>query len=217
LSLAGLVLLRKQHGLIVPLLIVAANFLFICVVFLNITRFRVSVTLALIPLAAYGIVRVCELFRFRRYRKAVPVIVAAGLGFFLVFLPWAPDRPLIKDVYYIVANGIAESFIAERLEAEDIRGAERVLDKHLATEPPELLAYAQASGQVEIPVEAARLAGAFINLHQDGARIRNAQGDSEGASQFNHEADRLKEMSIKYDELIRWHHEQQGKQTPAVR
>jgi len=216
-SLAGLVLLRKQHGLITPLLIVAAIFVFICVGFLNISRFRFSLALALVPLAAFGIARVCELLWSCRYRQSLPAALATGLGLFVVFLPWAPDRPLIKDVYYIVANGVAENLIAERLEADDVKGAERVLNKHLSTEPEELREYAQASGEMEISVEAARLAGAFINLHLSGARIRNAQGDSAGASRFNYEAGRLQEMATKYDNLIRWHHEQLGKHTPAVR
>ena len=216
-SLAGLMLLKKKHGLIAPLLFVASIFVFICVVFLNITRFRVSLTLALVPIAAFGIVRICELLRNSRYRQALPAIFMAALGVFVAYLPWAPDRPVIKDTYFIVANEIAESFIAKRLEANDIKGAERVLNTHLNTEPEELREYAKASVDMDISIEAARLAGAFINLHQGGARIRNAQGDSVGAARFKHEAGRLQEMATKYENLIRWHHEQLGKNTHPVR
>ena len=215
LSVAGLILLRKQHGLIVPILIVAAMFLFICVVFLNIPRFRVSVALALIPLAAYGIVGTWELLRSGRYREAVPVVIAAGLGLFLGFLPWAPGRPQIKDTYYIVGNDIAKRFITERLETGDVQGAQRVLEKHLATEPSELLQYAQGSGHTIPPPDVAGLAGAFHSLHRDGARVSDAQGDSEGATKFMHEANRLSELSTRYNELVRWHLEQLGADAPV--
>jgi hypothetical protein len=135
------------------------------VVLYTVGRLRMPMAFALVEFAAVTLVTLARLLAARRIRRALMVVVAvfvlaAAIG---RPLPRGLSRVRVQD--YGVANEITLRLAEQRMAADDLRGALRLLTRQLETEPGELETLEPGGSSSTISLFAADLAGSFAPLH----------------------------------------------------
>jgi hypothetical protein len=182
LALLGLGLaLPRLRQLAVAYLLVGA-LLAPLLVFYVLSRFRVSLAVALIPFAAAALVTLLRWTGERRWgRCAAALVVLAVLGAW-TWRPLGADRALLRRADWVVP---LEVYYAPRMEDDfrrrDWGAAVALLDRALALEPPEVTAL--RAGEPPPDDDAVQYASVYGMVHFRLAQALERAGDAERAAE----------------------------------
>ncbi|HVH07666.1 MAG TPA: hypothetical protein VNE71_16865, partial [Myxococcota bacterium] len=181
LALLGLALaLPRLRQLAVAYLLVAA-LLAPLLVFYVLSRFRVSLALALIPFAAAALVTLLRWTAERRWGRCAAALVALAVLGAWTWRPLGADRALIRRADWVVP---LEVYYAPRMEDDfrrrDWRAAVALLDRALALEPPEVTAL--RAGEPPRNDDAVQYASVYGMVHFRLAQALERAGDTERAA-----------------------------------
>ena len=148
----------------------------VLVIFYQISRLRLPPVVAMIPFAAFGAVCLARLVRRSRYGRLSAALAATGVLAALLLRPLPDGRTLLRPADYGVTGEIARHLAGLRMEAGDLEGALRVVERQLAVEPPALRELDPAAGQARLAWHDAEASGAFAPLHGLAAELYAEQG-----------------------------------------
>jgi 4-amino-4-deoxy-L-arabinose transferase-like glycosyltransferase len=165
LALVGLLLAFRRSWEYALTVAYVACALMSLVVLYTLGRLRMPMAFALIPFAAITVVTLARLLAARTFRRALVVLAAVAILATAVGgpLPVGFSRVRVQD--YGVANQITLRLAEQRMAADDLRGALRLLTRQLETEPRELQLLEPSEFASTISRLAADLAGSFAPLH----------------------------------------------------
>ncbi len=167
------------------LAVAALGQLLVCVVFFNLSRFRLPIAMLMLPAAGYGLVEFAAAIRSRgAVRALVPTcgaLITAGL-ILAASLQSGPGRGAPRVADYGVSNKIAVHQIRRAVRAGDIDGALRLARRQLGTEPASLAAFDVSVGRSRLPAIDALASGSFAELHTAVAETFTRAGDPVSAS-----------------------------------
>ncbi len=136
-----------------------------CVIFYNLSRFRLPVAACLLALTGPGAAALAGLWRQGAVRRSAAAVALAVALTLIVSQPWVRMQPEIRLADYGVANEISEHLIRMQLTAGRLSTATRLVERQLRTEPRELMALEPSAEPSVVTVELAGLAGTFVVLH----------------------------------------------------
>jgi len=173
---AGLSLgLREDPGRVLLVATVAAAIL-VCVLFFNLSRFRLPIACLMMPLAGAGIAEIGRGVRHRRAGSVVRTTTAICVAGALVAVASTAGQPSIRVADYGVANKVA-IHLAALAERERHPGeALTIVTKQLTTEPVALSRIERGGGSARVDLAAARTAGSFAELHAVAAGLYAREG-----------------------------------------
>lgn len=139
LALVGILAALATRRAPVALLVFIALAILQFTSFYTLARLRCGLTIALLPLAGFGLAWLVRTARDRRFRHLVPVVVAAGL------FGWWVQRPLPTNSVLLSSTPYANSMTyyyrpewAKVLEDRDWERGEALMQNALAARPPYL-------------------------------------------------------------------------------
>jgi hypothetical protein len=181
LALLGLGLSLPRLRRLAPLYLLVGTLLAPLLVFYVLSRFRVTLAVAVIPFAAAAIVALARWASERRWaRTGAALVVLAALGAW-TSRPRAAGSPLIRRADWVVP---LETYYAPRMEdafrRRDWPAAVALLDRALRHEPPVVTAL-RAGAQAKDD-EAVRYASFFGMVHFRLAQALERAGDGERAA-----------------------------------
>ena len=148
-----------------------------CVVFFNLSRFRVPIACMMMPLAGAGVAEVVTLFGRRRQVGSLSRMIAAlCVAGALVGYAGARSRQVVRIADYGVANRIAIHMARVAVEQGRTAQALDVITKQLATEPPVLARLRPGGPAVRVSATDAKTAGTFADVHSVAARLYADEG-----------------------------------------
>jgi len=181
LALLGMALSLPRIGRLAPLYLLAGALVTPLLVFYVLSRFRVSLAVAVIPFAAAALVALLRRTLAKRWVVlAAALVTLAALGAW-TSRPLAADRTLIRRADWVVPF---ETYYAPRMEADfrrrDWRAAVALLDRALRHEPPAVTAL--RAGEPPRNEEGVRYASFFGMVHFRLAQALERAGDAERAA-----------------------------------
>lgn len=181
LALLGLVLaLPRARRLAPPYLLVGA-LVAPLLVFYTLSRFRVSLAVAVIPFAAAALVTLLRLAAARRGAASVAALALLAALAAWTWRPLAPDRTVIRRADWMVPF---ETYFGPRMEEHfrrrDWAAAVQLLDRALRAEPP--IVGAMRAGAPATDEESVRYASFFGMVHFRLAQALERAGDRERAA-----------------------------------
>jgi hypothetical protein len=188
--------LRRPAGQV--LLAHVAVGLITCVLFYNLSRFRLPVAACLLALVGPGAVGLASRWGQGSRTKVVSGLAAAIALMLVASRPWERVTPLIRLADYGVANEITEHRARRRLAAGDASGALELVERQLRTEPPELSALTPTAEAFNIPGHLARVAGAFVVLHEMAADLDGRLGQPAAAESHAGRAAMLRRIEARH-------------------
>ena len=182
LALLGLALaLPRARQLAVPYLLAAA-LLAPLLVFYVLSRFRVSLAVAVIPFAAAAVVTLLRWTTEGRWARCAAALAALALLGAWTWRPLVPNRALIRRADWVVP---LEVYYAPRMEdnfrRRDWGAAVALLDRALALEPPEVTAL--RAGAPPRDEESVHYASVFGMVHFRLAQALERAGDATRAAE----------------------------------
>jgi hypothetical protein len=188
LALVGLLLgLRRSWEWALTVAYVGCGLMSLVVLY-TLGRLRMPMAFALIALAAVTVVALAQLVAERRIGRALVVLAAVSVLATAIGrpLPVGVSRVRVQD--YGVANEITLRLAEQRIAADDLRGALRLLTRQLETEPEELKALEPSGSASTISLYAADLAGSFAPLHATRSDLLAHFGQRSEAERQRHRA-----------------------------
>jgi hypothetical protein len=138
----------------------------VCVLFFNLSRFRLPVACMMIPLAGGGCSLLFRLGRERRW-PALAMAVLSVSALAVAMVTGARDSGAnVRIADYGVANEIAAQMAARASSEGDQRRALAIALGQLETEPSELTEIRPGPQATSISVTLSGVAGTFVELHE---------------------------------------------------
>jgi 4-amino-4-deoxy-L-arabinose transferase-like glycosyltransferase len=187
LALVGLALASTDLRRSALLFLMVVGGVAVGVLALPLSRYRVPFVAAMIPFAAFAVVRAAMWASSRNWKPLAVLAAATGLLFAWTSRPLPPGHPLIFVAEYVAPYGY---FWSPRLQKARSAGeALQIMEASLRVEPPELAELAKrprivSSYQVE-------LAGAYVRIYRTYAQVLGAAGRKEDA-----------ERALRFSELL---------------
>jgi 4-amino-4-deoxy-L-arabinose transferase-like glycosyltransferase len=178
-----------------------------CVLFFNLSRFRLPIALMMMPIAGGGYAFIVEQLRARKRLGALlACALAAAVALGSVML--GPDREALRIADYGVANQITEQLARRSLAAgaanapgshQSLAAATALVERQLRTEPSELQRIEPGAAPTRVSVELSGIAGTFVGLHQLRAELAALSGDERLAAQQRRRAAVLRALNRPYE------------------
>jgi 4-amino-4-deoxy-L-arabinose transferase-like glycosyltransferase len=182
LALLGMALSLPRVRRLAPLYLLVASLLAPLLVFYTLSRFRVSLEVAVVPFAAAALVQLLRWTAGRRLAATGAALAAlAGLALW-TSRPLGPDRPLVRRADWVVPF---DTYYGPRMEdafrRRDWAAAVALLDRALREEPPTVTAL--RAGAPAADDEAVRYASFFGMVHFRLAQALERVGDAARAAE----------------------------------
>jgi len=198
LAIVGLAPALRRTRLTTVLVAYIASGMAVCVVFYNLSRFRLPLAVAMTALAGCGLVSIGQAVGRRDVRGALGRLAVVVLAALLVLAPWQPYAGHVRIADHGVANEIATHLARRSLAAGDMEQAATVIDRQLAIEPAELRAIEPGPQPTRVSVEMSAIAGGFAPLHDLMADVETRRGDLHEAAEHSRRAAVLRRINAPY-------------------
>ena len=177
LALLGLVLSLPRARRLAPLYLVVGTLVVPLLVFYTLSRFRVSLEVAVIPFAAAALVALVRWAAARHWAAAAAALVLLAALAAWTSRPLAPGRALIRRADWMVPF---DTYFGPRMEDDfrrrDWGAAVALLDRALRNEPP--IVTAMRAGAPATDEESVRYASFFGMVHLRLAQALERAGDA---------------------------------------
>lgn len=191
--------MRRPRACALLLAYIAAG-IAVCVVFYNLSRFRLPVACAMMPLAGCTIAAGLTALRERHWaRFGVGAALALAVAASIIRtgdVPVVPDSIRIAD--YGVANEITVYLARRGLASGDAAAADALLGRQLRTEPAALRSIEPEGGPTTVSRHEAAVAGTFVEMHRAAAETAVAAGRSAEAAAHRRRAWILEQINAPY-------------------
>lgn len=166
-------------------------------IFYSLGRLRLPVAVALIPFAAFGLVRLGRLARARQWAPFAAGLAYAALLSAYVLRPLPAGVTRLRVADYGVPNEIALNLMRWRA-AGDAAGALRLARRQLALEPEDLRDADPRTGETRLALASARVAGSFAPLHAAAAELLERAGRADEAREQRRRAAILSAIAAQF-------------------
>jgi hypothetical protein len=195
--LGAIVALRRSRIALVPLLYVAGG-VAVCVLFYDLSRFRLPPAVGMLPFAGAAVVWLVRALRARRFAAA-----AAGLATVVTVAAVVHSTPpagaaSVRIADYGVHNQITEQIARRRAQAGDVAGALRLVERQLVTEPADLRALVPGPAPSRVSQDLSGIAGTFAPLYEQAARLAAALEQAPAAQRYRARAAVLRTLNAPY-------------------
>jgi hypothetical protein len=172
----------------------------VCVAFYDLSRFRLPPAVGMLPFAGVATAWLVDVLRARRLSVLAAGLAVVAAAALVVHAPVGTDVPTIRLADYGVHNLITEHLARGRAMAGDLEGALRLVERQLRTEPAELRAIEPGPAPVRIAENSSAIAGTFVPLHAQAARLASALGRPQDAARHRARAAVLRTLNAPYVE-----------------
>jgi len=180
-----------------PLLLYVGVGVATCALFYNLSRFRLPIACALLPLSGCALASGVELLAARRW---ISLALAAGVVLALGLLSARSSGGVasVRIADYGVSNAIAAHLARQRMEGGDFDGALRIVARQLATEPAELRRVTPGPEPTRIDATMSGVAGTFVDLHGLAAELYERRDEIAAAREQRDRAAVLDRLNAPY-------------------
>ncbi len=137
----------------------------VCVLFFNLSRFRLPIACMMMPLAGVGYSYLVECAYDRRWTSLAGAVVTVAVVAALVGPSRGPAHEGLRIADYGVANAIAVDLATRAVARGDQALGARIAVDQLRTEPPTLSDIEPGPQSTSISAHLSGVAGTFIDLH----------------------------------------------------